>query len=87
MVNHVLIRFFISTYEATSPTSMYQLVCLEGVGLGEACTTHLTLVWLLPSVDPEVALQLEGVRAGIGTVGALVWPLPRVASHVALQLA
>lgn len=66
---------------------MYQLMGLEGVGLGEACTADLTLVWLLSRMDPEVALEFESVRACIGAVRALVRPLSRVTPHMALQLA
>ena len=41
----------------------------------------------LTSVDPEMSLEFEGVRAGIGTVGALVGPLSTVTPHVPLELA
>ena len=46
--------------------------------------TNIALVWLFPCVDSEVALQLEGVRAGIGAVGTLVRSLAAMASHVSL---
>ena len=38
-------------------------------------------------MDPEVSLEFEGVRAGIGAVGALVGPLSTVTPHVSLELA
>ena len=34
----------------------------------------------------EMSLEFEGVRAGVGAVGALVGPLPRVTPHVSFQL-
>ena len=33
-----------------------------------------------------MSLEFEGVRAGVGAVGALVGPLPRVTPHVSFQL-
>lgn len=46
--------------------------------------TNIALVWLFPCVDSDVALQLEGVGAGIGAVGTLVRSLAAMASHVSL---
>ncbi len=44
---------------------------LERVALGEPGVADLALVGLLPGVDAEVPLQLEGVRGGVGAVRAL----------------
>ncbi len=50
---------------------VYLPVGLERVALGEPGVADLALVRLLPGVDAEVPLQLEGVRGGVGTVRAL----------------
>ena len=62
-------------------------VRLQGVTLREPRPTDLTLVRLLPGVDPQMALQFERVRRGVGAVRALVGPLARVGAHVSAQLA
>lgn len=49
--------------------------------------THVTLVRFLASVYPQVTLQLERVRAGVGAVRALVRTLASVGPHVTLELA
>ena len=61
-------------------------VRLQAVRLREPCVADVALVGLLPGVDAQVPLQLEGVGRGVGAVGALVRTLPRVAAHVALEL-
>ena len=62
-------------------------VRLQGVALREPRTADLTLVWLLSGVDPQMALQFERVRRGVGAVRALIGPLARVGAHVSAQLA
>ena len=37
--------------------------------------TDITLIWFLPCVDPQMSLQFECVRTGVGAVGALVGSL------------
>ena len=52
---------------------------LEGVRLGEPRVAYVTLVGLLPGVNAEVPLQLEGVWGGVGAVRTLVGTLAGVA--------
>ena len=66
--------------------SVDEAVRLQRVALCEPRVADVTLVGLLPRVDAEVTLQLEGVGGGVGAVRALVGPLPCVATHVPLQL-
>ena len=65
-------------------SSVNGLVRFQAIALSEPCMTNIALVWLFPCVDSDVALQLEGVGAGIGAVGTLVRSLAAMASHVSL---
>lgn len=60
---------------------------LETVGLCESRMANIALVGFFASMDAQVALQLEGVRAGIRTVRTLVGSLTRMAPHMTLELA
>ena len=42
----------------------------------------ITLVGLLSRMDPKMALQLEGVRAGVGAVGTLERSLASVTPEI-----
>lgn len=50
---------------------MYQFVGLQGVRLGEPMVADVALVGLFACVYAEMALQLEGVRAGVSAVRTL----------------
>lgn len=50
----------------------YLSVRLERVALRKPSVADVALIGLLPGVDAQVPLQLEGVRAGVGAVRALV---------------
>ena len=65
-------------------SSVNGLVRFQAIALSEPCMTNIALVWLFPCVDSDVALQLEGVGAGIGAMGTLVRSLAAMASHVSL---
>lgn len=47
----------------------------------------VALVRFLARVDAQVALQLEGIWAGVRAMGALEWSLSGVAPHVTFQFA
>lgn len=67
-------------------SSVDSAMSLQTVTLGEPGVADITLVRFLPSVDPEVSLEFEGVRTGIGAVRTLVGSLSTVTSHVSLEL-
>lgn len=50
---------------------MGEFVCLQTIGLGEFGFANVTLVRFFAGVYPQMALQFERVRAGIGAVWAL----------------
>ena len=66
---------------------MNQFVSFEGIALSKPGVANVALVRLFPRVYPHVALEFEGVRAGVGAVAALVRALASVAPHVSLQFA
>lgn len=68
--------------EYGASTCVDEPVGFETIALGESHVADLALVGSFSGVNPEVPLQLEGVRAGVGTVRALVRPFPCVRSNV-----
>ncbi len=57
-------------------------VCFKGIWLCELGVADVALVRFLARVDAQVALQLEGIWAGVRAMGALEWSLSGVAPEL-----
>ena len=57
-------------------------VSFKRVALRKLSVTDVTFVRFFSRVNPEMTLQLERIRTGVGAVGALVRPLSCVTSTI-----
>ena len=57
-------------------------VSFKRVALRKLGVTYVTFVRFFSRVNPEMTLQLERIRTGVGAVGTLVRPLTGVTSKI-----
>lgn len=64
-----------------------QFMSFQGIRLCKTRMANITFIWFLPCMNPQMSLQLEGIRGCVCAVWTLVRTLTGMASNVTLQLA